>query len=176
MQMLWPFDPGEGNGPGLDTFGLGVDLSWPRPQPSDAFRPAFLRPPEHDQSGEEPASRSVDRQLAPVEGTPSPTEFAKHFRTLLGGRHASEQRLLPTEYAAQYGRETIARRRHGNPDPNVRFSRRGQRTKLLVNFVQYGIDLFGTLATPVGVAGETLGGHGQGRKWPIVFAGIMFGR
>jgi hypothetical protein len=49
-----------------------------------------------------------------------------------------------------------------------------EKEKLLVNFVQYGIDLYGTLEAGWG-GWETLGGHGQGRKWPIVFAGILFG-
>ena len=46
--------------------------------------------------------------------------------------------------------------------------------RLLVNFVQYGIDLLGIVRA--GHPGwPAHGGHGSGRKWPILFAGIMLG-
>jgi hypothetical protein len=49
-----------------------------------------------------------------------------------------------------------------------------EKEKLLVNFVQYGIDLWGIVRA--GHPGwPAHGGHGSGRKWPIVFAGIMLG-
>lgn len=48
------------------------------------------------------------------------------------------------------------------------------REKLLIHFVQYGIDLWG--AVRMGYPGwPAHGGHGNGRKLPIVFAGIMLG-
>ena len=51
-----------------------------------------------------------------------------------------------------------------------------EKEPLLINFVQIGIDLWG-------MAGQgqqpsswgALGGHGIGRKWPILFAGMMLG-
>lgn len=51
-----------------------------------------------------------------------------------------------------------------------------EKEPLLINFVQIGIDLWG-------LAGQgsnpptwhALGGHGNGRKWPIVFAGTLLG-
>jgi hypothetical protein len=47
---------------------------------------------------------------------------------------------------------------------------------LLINFIQTGIDLWGLAGqgshpTPW----NALGGHGNGRKWPIVFSGILLG-
>jgi hypothetical protein len=46
--------------------------------------------------------------------------------------------------------------------------------RLLRNFVQYGIDLWGIARA--GYPGwPAHGGHGSGRKWPIVFAGRMLG-
>jgi hypothetical protein len=43
--------------------------------------------------------------------------------------------------------------------------------KLLLHFVQYGIDLWGT--AQAGGGWEAEGGYGNGRKWPIIFAGIL---
>ena len=48
-----------------------------------------------------------------------------------------------------------------------------QKEPLLVNFVQVGIDLHGV--TRGGFVWEAWGGLNSGRKWPIVFAGIMLG-
>ncbi len=49
-----------------------------------------------------------------------------------------------------------------------------RRKRLLINFVQYGIDLWGILRA--GHQGwPAHGGHGSGRKWPIIFAGILLG-
>ncbi len=53
---------------------------------------------------------------------------------------------------------------------------REEKEPLLINFIQAGIDLWG-------IAGQgsqppswnALGGHASGRKWPIIFAGILFG-
>ncbi|MGD8241172.1 MAG: hypothetical protein PVH68_21640, partial [Armatimonadota bacterium] len=49
-----------------------------------------------------------------------------------------------------------------------------EKERLLVNFVQTGIDYWGVIRA--GHRGwPAHGGHGSGRKWPIVFAGIMLG-
>ena len=51
---------------------------------------------------------------------------------------------------------------------------REQKEKLLLGTVQRGIDLWGILQA--GYPGwQAHGGHGSGRKWPIIFAGIMLG-
>lgn len=49
-----------------------------------------------------------------------------------------------------------------------------EKERLLVNLVQYGIDLWGLVRA--GYPGwPAHGGHGSGRKWPIVFAGLLLG-
>jgi len=58
-----------------------------------------------------------------------------------------------------------------------------EKRKLLINFIQLGIDEYSFIeAGPTGdlslthtpyYGWETDGGHSQGRKWPIMFAGIM---
>jgi hypothetical protein len=47
-----------------------------------------------------------------------------------------------------------------------------EKTRLLINFIQLGIDLYSFIES--GAAGwYPDGGHATGRKWPIMFAGIM---
>jgi hypothetical protein len=46
-----------------------------------------------------------------------------------------------------------------------------EKEKLLLHFVQYGIDLWGI--AQAGGGWEAEGGYGNGRKWPIIFAGIL---
>jgi hypothetical protein len=48
-----------------------------------------------------------------------------------------------------------------------------KKDKLLVNFVQFGIDLLAIADN--GGSWKSDGGHGMGRKWPILFAGVMLG-
>jgi hypothetical protein len=43
--------------------------------------------------------------------------------------------------------------------------------KLLINYIQVGIDLYGILKSGGGFYAD--GGHMAGRKWPILFAGMM---
>jgi hypothetical protein len=47
-----------------------------------------------------------------------------------------------------------------------------EKERLLINYVQHGIDLWGIVRA--GYPGwQAHGGHGSGRKWPIIFAGIL---
>ena len=47
-----------------------------------------------------------------------------------------------------------------------------EKQKLLINYIQLGIDLYSFIECG-GIGWEPDGGHGNGRKWPILFAGIM---
>ena len=50
-----------------------------------------------------------------------------------------------------------------------------QKERLLQNYLQYGLDLWGIAKSDEFPGWPTLGGWGSGRKWPIVFAGLLFG-
>ncbi len=170
VQMLWPFDPAKGM-TRCWVRSVSVLTCVAEPQSADAFRPAFC-----DRENRVYLARDLRRDLLPnlepVEGTPSPLEFAKHYdRCWVDVMR--QNKSAPAEYAAQYGRETS---RAGGMATLILMCDfpEEEKERLLVNFVQYGIDLYGTLEAGWG-GWETLGGHGQGRKWPIVFAGIMLG-
>jgi len=169
-QMLWPFKPEKGMAKSW-VRSVSVLTCMAEPQPADAFRPAFC-----DRENTVYLARNLRRdllhQLEPVEGTPAPGQFARHFQRCWADV-MSLNYAAPAEYAAQYGRETARAAGMASLILMCDFPDE-EKEKLLVNFVQHGIDLYGTLRA--GFPGwGTLGGHGQGRKWPLVFAGIMLG-
>jgi hypothetical protein len=77
------------------------------------------------------------------------------------------------EYQATYGREVGRSVGMGTLLLMLDFTA-AEKEPLLDNIVQYGIDLWG-IARAGYYGWQGFGGHGTGRKWPIVFAGIMLG-
>ena len=50
-----------------------------------------------------------------------------------------------------------------------------EKEPLLVRFVQLGLDFWGIAQNGGEENWEANGGHGSGRKWPILFAGLVLG-
>jgi len=150
------------------------------PVPADAFRPSYC-----DREQRIYLARNLRRELLPrlppVEGPPDeagwvtkadPGEWADRF-----GRPWIDTCAfnfdVPAEYMPHYGREVGRAVGIASLVLMCDFPPE-QKEPLLVNFVQYGIDLWGIVRA--GHAGwPAHGGHGSGRKWPILFAGIMLG-
>ncbi|MGD0114199.1 MAG: hypothetical protein ABSD48_20255 [Armatimonadota bacterium] len=141
------------------------------PQPPDAFRPAFC-----DRTSKVYLSRNLRRDLLPrVTATKSAPDVALYARFtqrpwvgtgFFGFEEPVEN--MP-QYAREYGRVvgTSALLLCTDLKPE-------QKETLLVNYVQVGIDLGGMVRA--GHPGWTgFGGHGSGRKLPIVFAGLLLG-
>ena len=77
------------------------------------------------------------------------------------------------EYQPHYGRETGRAAGIASLLLCLDFTPE-EKEPLLINFVQHGIDLWGIVRA--GYPGwPAHGGHGSGRKWPIVFAGALLG-
>lgn len=141
------------------------------PQPPDAFRPAFC-----DRVPRGFLSRNLKRDLLPgvaaVPGAPKIETLVRYTQrpwvtTCFFGFE------VPVENSPWYGQEwgrvsgLAALLLCTDLKPEAR-------EHLLVNFVQVGIDLGGMVrAGHPGWSGW--GGHGSGRKLPIVFAGLMLG-
>ncbi len=141
--------------------------------PSDAFRPPY--------SGtEKPIYRAGDlrRDLLPklpaVANTPDWDLFGRYFERVWIDHSYSwlHSRVCPLENMPGYGREYARLTSMGSlmlcldvPD--------AQKEKLLIGFVQLGIDLHGMRKN----GGSWYGGGGgyNGRKWPVVFAALLFG-
>ncbi len=141
------------------------------PQPPDAFRPAFC-----DRTQRIYVARDLKRELLPRAAATA--NFPNLYRiirftqrpwvgTCFFGFEAPVENM--PQYALEYGRvsglSALVLCTDLKPE---------QKEPLLVNFVQIGIDLGGMIRA--GHQGWTgFGGHGSGRKLPIVFAGILLG-
>lgn len=142
-----------------------------KPQPADAFRPAFC-----DRQQRIYLARNLKRELLPrAVTTPSMPKTLKYIRftqrpwvgTCFFGFEEPVENM--PQYGLEYGRvvgiSSLLLCTDLNPE---------QKELLLVNFVQVGIDLGGIVRA--GHSGWTgWGGHGSGRKLPIVFAGLLLG-
>ena len=140
-----------------------------QPQPADAFRPAFC-----DRRQKIYLARNLKRELLPtvaaVKGMPALDRFVRFTRRPWVGTcfFGFEE---PVENMPQYGRDygrvvgisALLLCTDLKPE---------EKEPLLVNYVQVGIDLGGMIRA--GHPGWTgFGGHGSGRKLPIVFAGLL---
>jgi hypothetical protein len=142
-----------------------------KPLPPDAFRPAFC-----DRQAKIYLSRDLKREMLPTaaaaKSTPDIGLYVRFTqRPWVGtGFFGFEG---PVENMPQYGREygrvvgICALLLCTDLKPE-------QKESLLIDFVQVGIDLGGMIRS--GHPGwEGFGGHGSGRKLPIVFAGLLLG-
>ena len=141
------------------------------PQPPDAFRPAFC-----DRNQRIYLARDLKRELLPMAAaTPSLPNLDRFIRftrrpwvgTCFFGFVEPVENM--PQYGLEYGRVSglAALLLCADLKPE-------QKEPLLINFVQIGIDLGGMIRA--GHPGWTgWGGHGSGRKLPIVFAGILLG-
>jgi len=141
------------------------------PQPPDAFRPAFC-----DRQQKIYLARNLKRELLPTaDATKSMPNIRKYIRftqrpwvgTCFFGFEEPVENM--PQYGLEYGRVVGISSLLLCTDLQPK-----QKEPLLVHFVQVGIDLGGMVRA--GHPGWTgWGGHGSGRKLPIVFAGIVLG-
>jgi hypothetical protein len=141
------------------------------PQPADAFRPAFC-----DRKQRIYLARELHRELLPTaKRTATTPDIRTYIRftqrpwvgTCFFGFEEPVENM--PQYGLEYGRvvglSALMLCTDFTPE---------QKEPLLVNYVQIGIDLGGMLRA--GHPGwQCWGGHGSGRKLPIVFAGLLLG-
>ena len=148
---------------------VSVLTSVAAPQPSDAFRPSYA-----GRNSPIYRSRNLRRQLLPrlrrPSVAPSLAEYEQHFRRpWIDSLFFSFD--TPVEYMPDYGREIA--RAVGNAALllTLNYPAR-QKEPLLVYLTQYGIDLAGLVRA--GHPGwPAHGGHGSGRKLPILLAATL---
>ena len=140
-----------------------------------AFRPPYCKAAAADKTVrfcEADLDLRALAQLQPVEGMPDVREFAAtfdklwldHFPSWLG-RFAH-----PTAAMKDYGRDLAADVGSAALLLNTDLPQQHKRD-LLVRFVQFGIDTYGCLKSGCRWSGN--GGHASGRKFPILFAGLL---
>ncbi len=140
--------------------------------PADTFRPSYCGPKDKLRR-----YGDLDLSLLPsvkrVEHAPKLALYERIFqRPWIDHTFTWVGRMThPTENMPDYGRE-ISR---AVSDVSLLLMcdfTPSEKKKLLTGLVQYGIDLWGVARA--GGGWRANGGHGQGRKWPILFAGILF--
>ena len=141
------------------------------PQPPDAFRPSFC-----DRQQRIYLARNLKRDLLPVaaaaKSIPRVQQYIRFTQrpwvgTCFFGFEEPVENM--PQYGLEYGRVVGISALLLCTDLKPQ-----QKEPLLVNFVQVGIDLGGMVRA--GHPGWTgWGGHGSGRKLPIVFAGLLLG-
>lgn len=106
--------------------------------------------------------------------TPEPADVARYFeRPWID--HVPDwmaDYLHPSENMPNYGREIANEVGIGALMLHLDFSDEAKET-LLIRYVQLGIDLFGVAQNGGASNWVPNGGHTSGRKWPILFAGIV---
>lgn len=139
------------------------------PAAQDTFRPSYCDRSQNLYSGRN-LKRSMLPSLRKPAGAPSLDEFADYFRRPWW----DVNRFLndaPVEYMPDYGREVGLAVSYAALLLTLDYP--AQQKEPLTNYLlQYGIDLFGCLEAGYG-GWPALGGHGSGRKFPIVFAGLL---
>jgi hypothetical protein len=139
--------------------------------PADAFRPPFA-------GTEKPIYRAKDihwdllPKLQPVASVPSWEEVEGYFSKCWIDHLLSweQQELVPYENMPNYGREHSRVVSIGSLMTMLDVPKE-KKEKLVIGFIQHGIDLSGT--AKVGGFWNEGGGHSSGRKWPILYAGLV---
>jgi hypothetical protein len=141
------------------------------PVPTDAFRPSYT-----DRGQKIFLASNLKRHLMPnvpkMPLAPDIKEFADHYRRPWNDI-CFYNFDAAIEYQPAYGRENGRAAGMASLLLSCDYTA-AEKESLLINFVQYGIDLWGMVRN--GYRGwPAHGGHGSGRKWPIMFAGLMLG-
>ena len=117
---------------------------------------------------------SLLQELAPVADTPTLASmeaafehvWLDHVPTFYGRQHH------PRNNMEDYGRDIAAKVGEGALMLHLDFTEAEKET-LLIRMVQLGIDLYGIVEDGGTDNWPANGGHGSGRKFPIIFAGLM---
>jgi hypothetical protein len=137
---------------------------------ADAFRPSYC-----DRSQTIYHAGSIQRNLLPslVPPNPADTPPLSQFEYWYRRPWIDTNPFLfdaPAQYMPSYGQHVAFADSYAGLLLMLNFPAQ-QKVKLTNYLVQYGIDLYGCLQA--GLSWPALGGHHSGRKFPIIFAGIM---
>ena len=147
-----------------------------KPAPEGSFRPPYCVDDKTIVFNENQLDYSLLASLRPVSGMPELSEVERYFERpwldhvpgWMGGAHH------PIDNLPDYGREIATQIGTGALMLHLDFSNQ-QKRNLLVRFVQLGIDLHGVIQDGGTENWVNNGGHANGRKWPILFAGLVLG-
>ncbi|MBD3271797.1 MAG: hypothetical protein GF384_04575, partial [Elusimicrobia bacterium] len=150
------------------------------PQHPNKFRPPYTRPHRVPQSAHDELIFSDDDiqwdillNLASVPSTPDPLATAMTLRKIVP-EHAqgwdTRNHVTPAEHHSIYGRE-IANTVGALSLLLLTDLDREDKMPVAISLIQYGIDLYGVMLD--GGEWHADGGIYHGRKWPILFTGLL---
>ena len=143
------------------------------PLPPDAFRPSYSDTTNTIYRASD-LQREALAKLERVSSTPDLSTWERIFERpwIDHTRGWGNRQTHPTDNMPEYSRETSRAVSIVSLLLMLDFTEK-EKEKLLLSFVQYGIDLWG--AAQAGGGWHAEGGYGNGRKWPIIFSGILLG-
>jgi hypothetical protein len=146
----------------------------PDAPPMGSFRPPYAGPEHAVQFDESMLDLSVLQSLAPAAGMPTfASQLPQYERPWLDHGPGWPTRYMhPTLNMPDYGRDLAVAFNEGALMANTNAPLADKRA-MAIRLVQIGIDFHGNLRG--GSYQEGLGGHGSGRKLPILFAGALLG-
>lgn len=138
--------------------------------PTDAFRPSYC-----DRNQTIYRASSLQRNLLPSLAPPNPskTPDLAHYEALYRRPWIDTNPFLfdaPADYMPSYGEHISFADSYASLLLMLSFPA-DEKVNLTNYLVQYGIDLYGCVQA--GYGWRALGGHRNGRKLPIIFAGIL---
>lgn len=148
----------------------------PAPAPAGSFRPPYSGGDKTIRFNIDQLDYSLLMNLKPVPGVPLLGSIEQYFKRPWID-HVPNWRsvyLHPQENMPAYGREMATEVGIGALMLHLDFTDQ-QKEVLLTRFVQLGIDLYGILQDGGRENWKNAGGHASGRKYPILFAGLLLG-
>ncbi len=144
--------------------------------PNNSFRPPYSGPDKTIRFQTDRINSSLLASLPRISTTPSlataedwfARPYIDHVPNWMSDYHHPQDNL------PNYGRQIAARIGDGALMLQLDFSPAEKQT-LLIRYLQVGIDLYGVLKDGGQNNWVPNGGHASGRKWPILFAGLIFG-
>ncbi|HUT60230.1 MAG TPA: hypothetical protein VNA25_20485 [Phycisphaerae bacterium] len=165
-------EPIDHRGYGQPVLTAAVLTCMDKPVPADAFRPSYC-----DRQNNIYLARNLKRELlytlsrpskAPVNLVQWARVFERPWLDTVNWGYGNPKQNMP-----RYGRWMTCGVSHAAILLHLDYPPE-DKEPLLVHYVQYGIDLWGIVRA--GFAGWSgHGGFGGGRKWSIIFAGLMLG-
>jgi hypothetical protein len=162
----------KGSRPQLKTAAILTILASPAPEGS--FRPPYSGSDKTVKFNKNSLKYHLLKKLVKVSSTPELSSVEQYFeRPWLDhvpnwvGRYCH-----PDENMHDYGREISTQIGEAALMLHLDFTNE-QKENLLIRYVQLGIDLFGIIKDGGKDNWLPSGGHTNGRKWPIMFAGFM---
>ena len=140
------------------------------PLPTDAFRPSFCDTANNASYRSRNLKRDLLLKLPKMPGTPA--NLARYAR-ILERPYADLADFgfsCPQENMPHYGQQMIEYIGEATLLLQMDYSPE-EKERTLVNLIQVGIDFWGM--TRAGRKWQVMGGLNQGRKWPIIFAGML---